>query len=214
MTGSARSTAAHLKPMTTDAEQVEPTLSPTECLILDVLAARARLGEHLWAIETRNAKALRSLAEKGLVRVHSGNVEKHNNVSLTADGYDVAVKESYVPPIFRPECSSWYMGPKTGGHRWDCQRKNGHKGKHRCTYAQMEVRWSTKEALALLAQFEMQSRRYAHSLVIDTVRTVQAEKPRTSNRRIIAHAAERLLLSTNAVDWVLAQNGIDLDDDI
>lgn len=200
--------------MTTTTDHIEPTLSPTERLILDFLAARSRLGEHLNEIETRNGAALRSLAEKGLVRYDSGHVEKHYAVSLTATGYDLAISESYVPPVFRTECPSWYMGPKTGGHRWDCQRKNGHKGKHRCTHASMKVRWSTKEALALLAQFEMQSRRYPHSHVIDTVLAVQAEKPRTPNHRIVAHAAERLLLSTNAVDWVLSQNGIDLNDDI
>lgn len=77
------------------------TLSPTEDLVMEVLAARHRLGENLWTFDSRHAKALNKLQERGLVRTMHGIVPKSLRASLTTEGISAYIDEDYIPPIAR-----------------------------------------------------------------------------------------------------------------
>jgi len=74
-------------------------LTPTEELIGDVLAARARTGETLWTFDSRLTKQVLHLEEMGLVNVTHGIVEKTLRASLTELGKIRFISESYVPPM-------------------------------------------------------------------------------------------------------------------
>lgn len=77
-------------------------LTPSEDLAIDVLMARYRLGERLWTFESRHKKTLEGLAEKGLVNVMHGIVEKTVRASLTKKGYEEFLAgSSYVSPLER-----------------------------------------------------------------------------------------------------------------
>lgn len=77
-------------------------LTPTEDLIMEVLAARYRLGEHLWTMDSRTLKAAESLQAKGLVSTMHGIVEKSYRVSLTQEGRDMYLSATYSPPVVSP----------------------------------------------------------------------------------------------------------------
>ena len=64
----------------------EEDLTPGEALVMEVLAARWRLGESLWTFDTRHGRWLDSLADKGLVQPMHGIVEKTLRASLTDAG--------------------------------------------------------------------------------------------------------------------------------
>lgn len=73
---------------------------PTQFLVLEVLAARHRLGEPHWPFPQTCAPAIRSLAEKGLVEI----IKDHDPVgairaALTATGVIEVLSETYEPPI-------------------------------------------------------------------------------------------------------------------
>lgn len=73
-------------------------LPPTQYLILEVLAARHRLGETWWPFPTRMQPAIDALAEAGLVHTMDGNVERTVRVRLS-DAEARALDEStYRPP--------------------------------------------------------------------------------------------------------------------
>ena len=77
-------------------------MTPTETLILEVLTARYRLGEHFWPFERNPAttKGLRSLEAQRLIHLDNGNVENSWRVSLTDKGIAEYVRRgSYQPPI-------------------------------------------------------------------------------------------------------------------
>lgn len=76
-------------------------LTPTEDLLMEVLAARYRLGESMWTFDKRHAKSLARLADRDLVRTMHGIVEKTVRTSLTQKGIDAYIDERYVPPIAR-----------------------------------------------------------------------------------------------------------------
>lgn len=79
---------------------VEIATTPTEELILEVLAARHRTGEARWTFD-RNAtvtRALGSLADKGLVGSKSGIVEDTCLAWLTAAGKSRQLDPGYTPP--------------------------------------------------------------------------------------------------------------------
>lgn len=61
-------------------------LTPAEDLVLNVLAARWRVGEHLWTFDSNQKRWLDSLADKGLVNVMHGMVENTVRASLTEKG--------------------------------------------------------------------------------------------------------------------------------
>lgn len=77
---------------------IVPPLTPTEDLILEVLAARYRLGETIWTFDSRLTRQIDSLATKGLVSTMSGIVERTIRASLTDEGLREAVSPNYVPP--------------------------------------------------------------------------------------------------------------------
>lgn len=78
-------------------------LPSTQQLILEVLAARRRLGENLWTFGTKQAQALAALSAAGLVRVWSGTIEKTCRASLTDVGLSMMLDDDYIPPILRKE---------------------------------------------------------------------------------------------------------------
>ncbi|AEV86711.1 hypothetical protein ACWT_5694 [Actinoplanes sp. SE50] len=73
-------------------------LPPTQQLILDVLAARYRLGEQVWPLHTTVQKPLRELADRGLVTLLNGIVEKSIRARLTDAGQALTLHEQYQPP--------------------------------------------------------------------------------------------------------------------
>lgn len=73
-------------------------LTPTEDLILEVLAARYRLGENLWTFDTSTRPSALKLESKGLINVTHGIVEKTYRASLTAAGMDMAISPTYTSP--------------------------------------------------------------------------------------------------------------------
>lgn len=86
---------------------IEPNpedLTPTEDLVLNVLGARYRLGEHGWTFSTRVRPAVRSLRQRGLVNYKSGTVENTLLVFLTTAGVQTAIGETYVPPVAVIHC--------------------------------------------------------------------------------------------------------------
>lgn len=75
--------------------------TPTEDLVMEVLAARYRLGENWWTFDSRHSRTLARLADRGLLRTMHGIVEKSVRAALTDDGVKAYIDESYVPPIAR-----------------------------------------------------------------------------------------------------------------
>lgn len=75
-------------------------LAPTHYLILEVLAARYRLGEALWTFPSRPAivVALDKLADLDLVGWKGGVAPKTVRVWLTETGRKAALSETYEPP--------------------------------------------------------------------------------------------------------------------
>jgi hypothetical protein len=76
-------------------------ITPTQGLILEVLAARWRLGETLWTFESSSAvsNALRQLGEKNLVETTHGITENTVRASLTQNGIREAIDPNYTPPL-------------------------------------------------------------------------------------------------------------------
>jgi len=74
-------------------------LTPTEDLIMEVLAARYRAGENLWPFDSKLKRMLEHLGDLGLINVMSGNVEKTYRASLTQAGREYALSATYEMPI-------------------------------------------------------------------------------------------------------------------
>lgn len=68
------------------------SLRPTQQLVLDVLAARHRLGEQVWTFPSAVNPALRALEKLGLVTLLSGIVEKSTRARLTDAGRHLVLK--------------------------------------------------------------------------------------------------------------------------
>jgi hypothetical protein len=79
----------------------ETTLTPTEDLLVEVLAARHRTGETVWTFATTHARTVRTLADKGLVAWKSGVLENTILAWLTDAGRAYALDEGYAPPASR-----------------------------------------------------------------------------------------------------------------
>lgn len=73
----------------------------TEELVLEVMTARSRLGEHLWTFPSRATKPLRSLEDKGLVQVMHGVVENSVRASFTEKGKKRFLARDYQSPILK-----------------------------------------------------------------------------------------------------------------
>lgn len=76
-------------------------LPPTEDLFMEVLAARARLGERLWTFGNNTMKTAKSLEAKGFVDIMHGVTEKTFRASLTEAGREEVFGNGYVPPLHR-----------------------------------------------------------------------------------------------------------------
>lgn len=74
------------------------SLPPTQQLVLDVLAARHRLGEQVWTFPAAVNPALRALADRGLVTLLNGIVEKSTRARLTDAGQRLVLDGRYRPP--------------------------------------------------------------------------------------------------------------------
>lgn len=73
-------------------------LPPTQYLILDVLAARYRLGEPYWSFPTSVRWALLGLQDAGLVEILGTAAPRAFRVRLTAAGKKLVVTDTYSPP--------------------------------------------------------------------------------------------------------------------
>lgn len=74
------------------------TLPPTQYLVLEVLTARARLGEHLWTFPSRLTPAAEALSRTGLVWWKGGSEPHTIRVALTETGQAACLHHSYEPP--------------------------------------------------------------------------------------------------------------------
>ena len=77
------------------------TLPITQQLVLEVLAARTRLGEKLWTFPAGAQRALNLLESRGLVTQMHGTVERTVRASLTDAGRALALDPDYTPPAQR-----------------------------------------------------------------------------------------------------------------
>lgn len=73
-------------------------LAPTQYLVMEVLAARARLGETLWTFPSNVSDAIQSLERKGLVQPMHGIEPKTVRASLTEAGKAAALSATYSAP--------------------------------------------------------------------------------------------------------------------
>jgi DNA-binding MarR family transcriptional regulator len=73
-------------------------LPPTEYLILEVLAARVRLGERMWTFPAKVKPALDSLQKRGLIWTRSAPTPRDYQAYLTDAGKREAFGEDYSPP--------------------------------------------------------------------------------------------------------------------
>lgn len=77
------------------------TLPPTQYLVMEVLAARYRLGETCWTFPTRLNATIMALGEAGLVWDVGGNVPQTTRVMLTDAGKRAALLANYEPPAHK-----------------------------------------------------------------------------------------------------------------
>jgi hypothetical protein len=77
------------------------SLPPVQYLILDVLAARTRLGETHWTFPSRLRPALQALAGKGLVWWKNGTAERTCQAFLTDAGREAVLMDGYAVPAQR-----------------------------------------------------------------------------------------------------------------
>ncbi len=73
-------------------------LTPTQDLVMEVLAARYRCGEFLWTFESRHKKAIRELSALGLVHEMGGVTEHTVRAALTEAGKAIFLLDTYIPP--------------------------------------------------------------------------------------------------------------------
>lgn len=73
--------------------------TPTEDLILEVLIARARLGERLWTFNSNSLKQAEILASKGWIHTIHGIVENTYRASLTDKGRARFLSFKYKSPL-------------------------------------------------------------------------------------------------------------------
>lgn len=76
-------------------------LPPTQYLILEVLAARARLGERMWTFPDRLRPALNALQQRGLIWWRSAPTPHDVQAYLTDTGRREAMSSTYEVPATR-----------------------------------------------------------------------------------------------------------------
>lgn len=120
--------------------------------MFQVAIARHRLGDTPYLIESRHRRTAASLAAKGLVWSDAGSVQGTIKIALTPLGEIVGISEDYTPAALSARCPSFYLGPKTGGMRWECDATRHHDEPHTSTLARadgsaiLNVTWSEQEA--------------------------------------------------------------------
>jgi hypothetical protein len=79
------------------------SLPPTAYLIMEVLAARYRLGETWWTFPRKTGirTAADSLEALGFVTVFSGITQGTFRIALTPYGIQSVLSPTYVPPAFQ-----------------------------------------------------------------------------------------------------------------
>jgi hypothetical protein len=87
-------------------ESTEPeldtySLPPLQALVIEVLTARARLGENHWTFPARCRPALEALEDRGLVRWKTGIAERTCLAWLTEPGRAAALGYAYKTPAVR-----------------------------------------------------------------------------------------------------------------
>lgn len=73
-------------------------LPPTQCLVMEVLAARWRTGERMWTFPTAVKPAIRRLENLGLVGWQAGSAYRTVHVWLTDAGRAAVLSDTYEPP--------------------------------------------------------------------------------------------------------------------
>lgn len=74
-----------------------PSRPPTQYLVLDVLAARTRLGDPTWTFPNSVRPALKALAADGLVGYKSAPIGGHQLAWLTEAGRPAAISNRHRP---------------------------------------------------------------------------------------------------------------------
>jgi hypothetical protein len=99
--------------MTVDVDK----LPATQELVLEVLAARHRLGEQVWTMSRKQGvtKALTELQKLGLVNFDSGVVEDTWLASLTTKGREAVLSPRYRPPFMASMFAEWMVRYATEG---------------------------------------------------------------------------------------------------
>jgi hypothetical protein len=83
-------------------EPLNPSiLTPTEDLMMEVLAARHRLGESLWTFDSRTRRLAVHLEKMGFIVLIHGNVENTFRARMTTQAADVYLSKRYKPPILK-----------------------------------------------------------------------------------------------------------------
>jgi hypothetical protein len=99
--------------MTEEEKRVlDRVLTPTEGLVLQVLAARYRLGERLYTFDSRVHAAINRLGERGLaIEVGSGVIEHTKRAMLSDKGKEYMLLDDYIPPFIErhPELVDAWM---------------------------------------------------------------------------------------------------------
>lgn len=76
-------------------------LPPTQSLVLEILAARYRLGENCWTFSTRHRPALEGLAERGLLDWKHGVMPRTCLAFLTDEGRRALLSTGYRSPAVK-----------------------------------------------------------------------------------------------------------------
>ena len=77
----------------------EINVTPTEDLVMEVLAARVRGGESCWTFENTHLRALRALQAKGLLHFDSAPTPKARRAYLTDLGRETYLFSGYTEPV-------------------------------------------------------------------------------------------------------------------
>lgn len=84
-----------------DVARVVDALPLTQYLLMEVLAARRRLGEDSWTFPSRALQPLRKLEELGLVRVFGAATSGDVRATLTPTGLGGVLGADYTTPVDR-----------------------------------------------------------------------------------------------------------------
>lgn len=137
-------------------------VTPTQNLLLEVLAARYRLGENLWTFESRHAHQLEKLADLELVDVLSGVTEGTIRAMLTEKGREEVLSDNYTPPQQQGKEEFAVQSRSRAGGPWD-QLDTGLNSKHSRPYTREEAEEEVRTGEYLMAGYS----RLVHRVVPD-----------------------------------------------